>query len=89
MDLNLKYEFYYENFRSESCSLEFFIGLANLSRADQPCSIYSYFMVFAMFCNAGVLSRSSWIRILRDLGAFKYSLLLVLGFIPIWVHMIW
>jgi len=57
--MNLKYEFYSENFRSESFSLEFFIGLVNLSRVDKPFGISSYFGVFVVFYNAGVLSRSS------------------------------
>jgi len=57
--LNLKYEFYYENFRSESFSLELFIGLANLSRANKPCGVSSYFRIFAVFYNTGILSSSS------------------------------
>jgi len=38
-------------------SLEFFIGLANLSRANQPYSVSSYFRVFVVFYNAGVRNK--------------------------------
>jgi len=59
--LNLKYKFYFENFRSESFSLEFFIGLANLSRTDHPCGV-SYTLrslLHLFFRKTRILSRSS------------------------------